>query len=135
MTINHKISALRSKIAQTPDGALLVSSNDLRMMLDMLDRTHQREKKANTLLVSAQKLIEAREPLKHAQGLIDSANIRAYDTVIPSLDRLQDRLDVGDVLKICPTGTSYELVKPSGRTAASGKTVRELMVNLVMTDC
>ena len=133
MTIHQKISALRARIAQTPDGALLVPSSDLCMIFDALDRSVSREDRTATLLRAAQNLIEARDTLKHAQGLIDSANIRAYNEVIPALDRLQDRLDAGCHL-VKMDSTKYALFDMLD-VIASGKTVRELMVNLVMVDC
>lgn len=71
--------------------------------------------------------------LRELLDAIESADKRAYDTVIPALDRLQDMLNASCHL-IKRDATTYALLDMN-TIIASGKTVRELMVNLVMVDC
>ena len=70
-------------------------------------------------------------------GVYDAAEkIRAitFNSVIPGIDLLQDRLEAGCEIKEDSDGT-WCLFDVSGEYITGGETVREMIINLIFTDC
>ena len=58
----------------------------------------------------------------------------AFKAVIPALDLLQARLEAGCEIKEDSDGT-WCLFDVSGEYVTGGETVREMIINLIFTDC
>ena len=72
-------------------------------------------------------------PHEVAELIHDASKRHYFDTVIPALDRLQDRLEQG--CRIEYQDDLWWLFESSGEGVVSGKTIRALIVSLIFTDC
>ena len=57
----------------------------------------------------------------------------AVENAIPSLDRLQDRLEAGS--KISFQDSRWCLFDKEGEWICSGESIRQMLVNLIFVDC
>lgn len=57
----------------------------------------------------------------------------AVEKVIPSLDRLQDRLEAGAIITF--QDGRWRLLDAAKELVCSGKSIREMLVNLIFVDC
>jgi hypothetical protein len=89
-----------------------------------------------TLLTSMQSLAEDHEPegWPAVQTKDITALMELIDKSIPSLDLMEARLRAGQRIEV-GSNDNIQLVGLDGSVEASGKTLRQLMMQLIWLDC